>query len=87
MTQIINFTKPVRVGSNWPSCFDISFIASHEAYGGLIAQTFINGTKTFVQLRKSQDYVALIHFDNEEQLEKLPEIWVKAVILWDSRQK
>ena len=88
VVYLTNFDD-VRIGSHFPSCFDIRKISYHESYG-IFAQVHTytkKNEKHYFQLRKhNKDHmVALFAFRFDDLA--LPVYWKDSVVLWDSRDE
>ena len=94
--EIRNFGKDqdIRIGSQFPSVFNIRSVGGHDAYG-VYAQTYICPdpkqrvpSENYAQLRRNKKnpmLVALFAVTYKET--ELPLWWADSEVLWDSRDE
>lgn len=80
--EISHFTE-IRVGSNFPACFDIKPISDHEKYG-VYATIYQDKTidKKRIELRRKNNHIALFNFYYNDL--PLPEYWQDSELIWST---
>ena len=82
--ELANFDS-VRVGSVFPSVFDVRAICGHEQYG-IMAKLWTYkspGEQGYFQFRVKHNEAALFTFRFDDG--NVPEEWIDAQVVWDSR--